>query len=190
MRRGKAFSLVELLIAFFVLLVGILAVLVLFPLGLKQSEKLPEPIFTPATKADEGHDENIGFEPFARTVGEEYAEKLRDISIELYNRAEGYARERGIILADTKFEFGLYDGKIILIDEALTPDSSRFWPLEDYEAGRDQASFDKQFVRNYLDEIGWDRTAPAPALPDDIASKTRERYLEALRRLEVPFDID
>jgi phosphoribosylaminoimidazole-succinocarboxamide synthase len=160
------------------------------PDGLLLSDKLPEPIFTPATKATEGHDENIGFEPFAKIVGEAHAQELRHLSIELYSRAEEYARARGIILADTKFEFGLLDDKIILIDEALTPDSSRFWGQEDYETGREQVSFDKQFVRNYLDEIGWDRTAPAPALPDDIARKTRERYLEALKRLEVPFDID
>lgn len=160
------------------------------PGGLSLSDKLPEPIFTPATKAAEGHDENIGFEPFARIVGEKYAEGLRRLSIELYSKAEEYARARGIILADTKFEFGLLDDQIILIDEALTPDSSRFWGQEDYEPGREQVSFDKQFVRNYLDEIGWDRTAPAPALPEEIAGKTRERYLEALKRLEVPFDIN
>jgi phosphoribosylaminoimidazole-succinocarboxamide synthase len=160
------------------------------PSGLKLSDKLPEPIFTPATKATEGHDENIGFEPFAAIVGEKYAEALRDLSLDLYTKAEEYARARGIILADTKFEFGLLDGQIILIDEALTPDSSRFWGQEDYEPGREQVSFDKQFVRNYLNDIGWDRTAPAPALPDEIAAKTKERYLEALKRLEVPFDID
>jgi phosphoribosylaminoimidazole-succinocarboxamide synthase len=160
------------------------------PEGLSRSEKLPEPIFTPATKASEGHDLNIGFEPFSKIVGESHAEALREKSIELYKSAEEYARARGLILADTKFEFGLRDGGIILIDEALTPDSSRFWALEDYRAGREQVSFDKQFVRNYLDEIGWDRNAPAPALPDEIVQKTRERYLEALKRLEVPFDID
>lgn len=160
------------------------------PDGLLQSEKLPEPIFTPATKAATGHDENIGFEPFAAIVGEATAAALRDKSIELYKRAEEYAGARGMILADTKFEFGLLEGKIILIDEALTPDSSRFWGLEDYEPGREQVSFDKQFVRNYLNDIGWDRNAPAPALPDEIIQKTRERYMEALTRLEVPFDID
>lgn len=160
------------------------------PKGLSRSEKLPEPIFTPATKAEEGHDENIGFEAFEGIVSEDHAESLRDKSIELYKAAESYARDRGLILADTKFEFGLLDGRIILIDEALTPDSSRFWAVEDYEPGREQVSFDKQFVRNYLDEIGWDRTAPAPALPEDIARKTKERYMEALKRLEVPFDFD
>jgi phosphoribosylaminoimidazole-succinocarboxamide synthase len=160
------------------------------PEGLSRSEKLPEPIFTPATKASEGHDLNIGFERFSRIVGEAHAEALRDKSIELYRSAEGYARARGLILADTKFEFGLRDGGIILIDEALTPDSSRFWALEDYRTGREQVSFDKQFVRDYLDEIGWDRNAPAPSLPEEIVRKTRERYLEALKRLEVPFDID
>jgi len=159
------------------------------PEGLRQADKLPEPIFTPATKAASGHDENVTFETFAGIVGEENAEELRRKSIELYRSAEEYARERGIVLADTKFEFGLLGDAIILIDEALTPDSSRFWALEEYEPGREQTSFDKQFVRDYLDSIGWDRNSPAPGLPDDIVRKTRERYLEALRRLEVPFDI-
>jgi phosphoribosylaminoimidazole-succinocarboxamide synthase len=160
------------------------------PAGLSQSDKLPEPIFTPATKASEGHDLNIGFDAFAEVVGRAYAEDLRARSLELYDSAEGYARARGMILADTKFEFGLRDGRIILIDEALTPDSSRYWALEDYRPGREQVSFDKQFVRDYLDDIGWDRNAPAPALPPDIVQKTRERYMESLKRLEVPFDKD
>jgi phosphoribosylaminoimidazole-succinocarboxamide synthase len=158
------------------------------PPGLTRSEKLPEPIFTPATKAVEGHDENVDFEVFTGIVGAEHAEGLREISIELYRRAHEYSMARGLVLADTKFEFGTIEGKVVLIDEALTPDSSRFWALEDYEPGAEQMSFDKQYVRDYLDGIGWDRTAPAPALPDEIAAKTRERYLEALRRLEVPFD--
>jgi phosphoribosylaminoimidazole-succinocarboxamide synthase len=160
------------------------------PKGLVQADRLPEPIFTPATKATEGHDENVDFAVFTGIVGAEHAERLRRVSIELYKHAHEYAKERGLILADTKFEFGLLDGKIILIDEALTPDSSRFWALEDYKPGNEQMSFDKQFVRDYLDGIGWDRTAPPPALPNDIVARTRDRYLEALRRLEVPFDID
>ncbi len=160
------------------------------PEGLSRSEKLPEPIFTPATKASEGHDLNIGFEPFSEVVGTAHAEALREKSVELYKSAEEYARARGLILADTKFEFGLRDGEIMLIDEALTPDSSRFWALEDYRPGREQVSFDKQFVRDYLDEIGWDRNAPAPALPEEVVRKTVERYMEALKRLEVPFDLD
>ncbi len=160
------------------------------PQGLSRSDKLPDPIFTPATKATEGHDENVGFEIFAGIVGTDHAETLRDKSIELYKAGEAYARAGGLILADTKFEFGTLDGEIILIDEALTPDSSRFWDVDDYRPGHEQASFDKQFVRNYLDEIGWDRTAPAPSLPEDIVNKTRDRYLEAVKRLEVPFDFD
>jgi phosphoribosylaminoimidazole-succinocarboxamide synthase len=163
---------------------------VALPHGLKQADRLPEPVFTPATKAAEGHDENIDFGKFIRVVGEDHADRLRGVSIELYKRAHEYAKARGLILADTKFEFGLLGGEIVLIDEALTPDSSRFWALEDYVPGAEQVSFDKQFVRDYLDGIGWDRTAPAPALPEDIVLKTRERYLEALRRLEVPFDFD
>lgn len=165
------------------------------PEGLQQCDQLPEPIFTPATKADEGHDENIGFDRACEQVadlgGKKLMEILRDRSIEIYSRASAYARERGIILADTKFEFGLPidgDGKVIdpdpiLIDEALTPDSSRFWPADSYEPGHAQPSFDKQFVREYLQSLvdsgSWDKTDPGPALPDDVVSGTLDRYKQA-----------
>jgi phosphoribosylaminoimidazole-succinocarboxamide synthase len=154
------------------------------PGGLRESAQLPEPIFTPATKAESGHDENIGEARMTEIVGAETTERLRATSLALYREAETYARARGIIIADTKFEFGLEaDGRIILIDEALTPDSSRFWPLDKYAPGRAQASFDKQFVRDYLETLEWDKRPPAPPLPAEVAAATTARYLEAYRLL-------
>jgi phosphoribosylaminoimidazole-succinocarboxamide synthase len=158
------------------------------PAGLKESEKLPEPIFTPATKEEGGkHDENISFEKMCSIVGKDLSEKLRDISIKIFNAASAIVEEKGLILADTKFEFGLIpiNGKkeIILIDECLTPDSSRFWETNQYKVGTSPVSFDKQFVRDYLDSIQWKRTPPAPPLPDTIVQKTREKYLEAFTRI-------
>jgi phosphoribosylaminoimidazole-succinocarboxamide synthase len=153
------------------------------PPGLQESSELPQPIFTPATKAETGHDENISFEAAAQIVGQGIATQARDTSLRLYTHARDYARQRGIIIADTKFEFGLFDGKLILIDEVLTPDSSRFWPAADYKPGRGQASFDKQFVRDYLETLSWNKTPPAPALPLDVASKTTEKYLEAFEKI-------
>ena len=154
------------------------------PEGMLESQQLPDAIFTPSTKADVGsHDENISFEQVRKLLGKDVAEKARDISIRLYKIAADYARERGVIIADTKFELGISDGELILIDEVLTPDSSRFWPAEDYSPGRSQPSFDKQFVRDYLESISWDKKPPGPELPADIAEKTRQRYLEALLRL-------
>ena len=154
------------------------------PEGLKEADRLPEPIFTPATKAAEGHDENIDEQRMAEIIGLEAATFLRDISLRLYTAASDYARTRGIIIADTKFEFGQRkDGQIILIDEALTPDSSRFWPAAQYQPGRSQPSFDKQFVRDYLETLDWNKTPPAPPLPPEIAHATTERYLEAYRLL-------
>jgi phosphoribosylaminoimidazole-succinocarboxamide synthase len=160
-----------------------------FPEGLQESARLPEAIFTPSTKAQTGHDENISFAEAAAMLGRDLAEKVRDTSLALYRFAAEHAMERGIIIADTKFEFGLVDdgsaddGELILIDEVLTPDSSRFWPADSYEPGRPQASFDKQFVRDYLESIRWNKEAPAPGLPDDVVEKTREKYQEALERL-------
>ena len=154
------------------------------PENLRESDQLPEPIFTPATKAEKGHDENISEARMSDLLGAETTANLRAISLAIYNAAETYARERGIIIADTKFEFGLDgDGQIILIDEVLTPDSSRFWPLDKYESGRAQASFDKQFVRDYLETLRWDKQPPAPPLPPEIAAATTARYLEAYRLL-------
>lgn len=153
------------------------------PEGLVESSELPAPIFTPATKAESGHDENISFERMKEIIDAGTAEKLRDLSINLYNKARAYARERGIIIADTKFEFGLIDGEITLVDEIFTPDSSRFWPADQYEPGRSQPSFDKQFVRDYLTESGWDREPPAPELPAAVVKKTREKYVQALKQL-------
>jgi phosphoribosylaminoimidazole-succinocarboxamide synthase len=154
------------------------------PAGLPESAKLAEPLFTPSTKAEEGHDENISEARMSELVGIEVAERLRDISLALYREAERYARSRGIIIADTKFEFGRdRDGRILLIDEALTPDSSRFWPAEAYEPGHAQPSFDKQFVRDYLETLRWDKRPPAPPLPPEVASATTARYLEAYRLL-------
>ena len=155
------------------------------PSGLVESDKLDEPIFTPATKAEEGeHDENITFEQAAGIIGRELAERVREISIALYSKARDMADQKGIIIADTKFEFGIdLDGTLILIDEALTPDSSRFWPKDEYEPGRGQKSFDKQFVRDYLSSLDWDKTPPAPDLPEDVIQKTSEKYREALELL-------
>lgn len=150
--------------------------------GLIESEKLDEPIFTPSTKAEQGeHDENISFEKCSEIVGDEVANKVKDLSIKIYSKARDYAESKGILIADTKFEFGLVDeNKIILIDEVLTPDSSRFWPKSLYEAGRGQQSYDKQFVRDYLTSVGWDKKPPAPELPDEISKKTTEKYVEVL----------
>jgi phosphoribosylaminoimidazole-succinocarboxamide synthase len=153
------------------------------PAGLTESAELPEPLFTPATKADTGHDENIPFAEAARVIGADLAAKARDASLALYKSARDYARARGIIIADTKFEFGLCGGQLILIDEVLTPDSSRFWPADQYRAGRSQPSFDKQFVRDYLETLPWGKTPPAPALPPEVVAKTQEKYLEAFERL-------
>ena len=153
------------------------------PDGLTESSQLPEPIFTPATKAETGHDENIPFERAAQIVGTDIAEQARTFSLQLYRAACAHAHERGLIIADTKFEFGVFDGKLILIDEVLTPDSSRFWPADEYEAGRGQPSFDKQFLRDYLETLDWGKTAPPPPLPDEIVRKTGEKYMEALVRL-------
>ena len=154
------------------------------PAGLRESEQLAEPIFTPATKAESGHDENISEQQMAGIVGEEVTSYLRDVSLRLYREASEYARDRRIIIADTKFEFGRDgQGQIILIDEVLTPDSSRFWPADSYAVGRGQASFDKQFVRDYLEGLDWNKQPPAPALPPEIAQATTERYLEAYELL-------
>jgi phosphoribosylaminoimidazole-succinocarboxamide synthase len=154
------------------------------PAGLPESAKLAEPLFTPSTKAEEGHDENISEARMSEIVGGEVLKRLRDASLALYREAERYARSRGIIIADTKFEFGRdRDGRIILVDEALTPDSSRFWPAEAYEPGHTQPSFDKQFVRDYLETLQWDKRPPAPPLPPEVASATTARYLEAYRLL-------
>jgi phosphoribosylaminoimidazole-succinocarboxamide synthase len=153
------------------------------PAGLRESDALPEPIFTPATKAQEGHDENITFDEVVEMVGGPLAEELRSRSIAIYQKGAKYALERGIILADTKFEFGLLDGKLILADEVLTPDSSRFWPADQYRPGGPQPSFDKQYVRDWLIRAGWDRNSPPPALPEEVVVKTQEKYLEAFHRL-------
>ena len=153
------------------------------PAGLKESAELPEPIFSPATKAESGHDENISFEEAVALVGADIAEEARAASMKIYLYAGDYARHRGIIMADTKFEFGMYDGKLVLIDELLTPDSSRFWPADEYRTGISPPSFDKQFVRNYLETLDWNKTPPAPRLPDDIVAKTQAKYFEAYERL-------
>ena len=149
------------------------------PAGLHESDKLPEPIFTPATKAQSGHDENISFAEAAKAVGEELAGRLRDLTLKIYSRASAYAETRGIILADTKFEFGFVDGALVLGDEVLTPDSSRFWPRATYSPGGAQPSYDKQFVRDYLESIPWDKRPPGPVLPADVVAKTGEKYKEA-----------
>ena len=153
------------------------------PTDLRESDRLPEPIFTPATKAEEGHDVNISYAQAAEIVGEAVASEVRARSLALYNAAAEYARTRGIIIADTKFEFGAKDGEIILIDEILTPDSSRFWPADSYEPGHGQPSYDKQFTRDYLETLDWDKTPPAPELPPDIVEKTAAKYREAYERL-------
>jgi phosphoribosylaminoimidazole-succinocarboxamide synthase len=153
------------------------------PAGLRESDKLPEPIFTPSTKATSGHDENISFDHAAYLVGRPLAEKVRDVSLEIYRRAVAYADPRGVILADTKFEFGLLNGQLIWIDEALTPDSSRFWPASQYSPGGPQPSFDKQFVRDYLERIRWPKTPPGPELPPEVVAATHAKYREAYRLL-------
>ena len=154
------------------------------PDGLKESEKLPEPIFTPSTKAQDGmHDENIDFESAVKILGKDIAEEVRRISLKLYDFGRNLAAEKGIIVADTKFEFGIVDNRLILIDEVLTPDSSRFWPMDEYRPGGPQKSFDKQFLRDYLLEIQWSKQPPPPKLPADLIKKTREKYIEALKRL-------
>jgi phosphoribosylaminoimidazole-succinocarboxamide synthase len=149
------------------------------PAGLKESDKLPEPIFTPATKAQTGHDENISFERTASLIGTELATRLRDLTLAIYSRAARYAETRGILIADTKFEFGFVGGELVLGDEVLTPDSSRFWPAEKYKPGGPQFSFDKQFVRDYLESIHWNKQPPAPPLPEDVAARTGEKYRQA-----------
>ena len=149
------------------------------PAGLRESDKLPQPIFTPAIKASSGHDENISFEHMVRLAGRELSEKLRDLSIRIYRAAADYAETRGIIIADTKFEFGRTAGGLVLADEVLTPDSSRFWPQDKYRPGGPQESFDKQYVRDYLESIQWNKQPPAPGLPAEVAAKTSEKYVEA-----------
>lgn len=154
------------------------------PAGLKQCDKLPQPIFTPATKAETGHDQNISFEQMKQQVDPHLAEQLRQVTLRIYREASDYALQRGVIIADTKFEFGqLSDGSVILIDEILTPDSSRFWPMDQYQPGRDQPSFDKQFVRDWLEKQDWNKTPPAPALPETVVQGTRQRYIEAYEKL-------
>ena len=154
------------------------------PKGLQQAQKLPEPIFTPATKAETGHDENISFEEVVKLIGKDKAEKVRDISIRLYKEASEFAAKKGIIIADTKFEFGLDEkGDIVLIDEVLTADSSRFWPADSYQVGMSPPSYDKQYVRDYLETLDWDKTPPAPKLPADVIARTSAKYREALEKL-------
>jgi phosphoribosylaminoimidazole-succinocarboxamide synthase len=156
---------------------------VALPPGLRESDRLPAPIFTPSTKATSGHDENISFDEVVARVGGERAEELRSVSLEIYRRAAAYAEPRGILLADTKFEFGLIGDQLIWIDEALTPDSSRFWPAQGYQPGRSQPSFDKQYVRDYLESIGWNKQPPGPPLPPEVVERTRAKYREAYRLL-------
>lgn len=153
------------------------------PAGLEESAKLPEVLFTPSTKADVGHDMNVEQGYVEDQLGRETAERIKKASIDIYRQASDYARAKGIIIADTKFEFGVYNGEIILIDEVLTPDSSRFWPVDQYAPGKPQPSFDKQFVRDYLEGLAWDKTPPAPALPQEVVAKTSKKYLESYRRL-------
>jgi phosphoribosylaminoimidazole-succinocarboxamide synthase len=153
------------------------------PTGLEQAQQLPQTLFTPSTKAESGHDENISFEECRRLLGEALAEKVRTLSIRIYEEGRAYAKERGIILADTKFEFGLFEGELIIIDECLTPDSSRFWPADQYQLGISPPSFDKQFVRDYLETLDWDKTPPAPSLPEEVVQRTSAKYLEAYERI-------
>jgi len=153
------------------------------PAGLRESDRLDEPIFTPATKAETGHDINISEREMANVIGEDVTRELKTLTLTLYSRASEFAASRGIIIADTKFEFGLKDGEVILVDEALTPDSSRFWPRESYEPGRGQQSFDKQYLRDYLETVTWDKQPPGPDLPETVISRTSEKYLEAYRLL-------
>lgn len=153
------------------------------PAGLKQAQKLPEPIFTPSTKASEGHDENVSFGELADRIGTELAQKLRDTSIALYNKASKYAESKGLILADTKFEFGIINSELVVADEMFTPDSSRYWDMNEYEPGRPQKSFDKQYLRDYLESVTWDKKPPAPELPEEVIRKTEGKYLEAYERI-------
>jgi phosphoribosylaminoimidazole-succinocarboxamide synthase len=153
------------------------------PAGLKLASQLPEPIFTPATKAEKGHDENIDMKRCAQILGDELANRVKTLSLEIYSRGRDHAAQKGIIVADTKFEFGIVDGDLLLIDECLTPDSSRFWPKDQYAVGQSPPSFDKQFVRDYLETLDWDKTPPAPRVPTDVIEKTSAKYLEAFRRL-------
>lgn len=153
------------------------------PTGLRDGDALPEPIFTPATKAQSGHDMNVSFQYVAKKLGVDLAGQLRDLTLELYSRAAKYALQRGIIVADTKFEFGFVNGRLVLADEVLTPDSSRYWPADTYRPGGPQYSFDKQYVRDYLETLNWDKRPPAPSLPPEVVSKTSEKYLEAFTRL-------
>jgi phosphoribosylaminoimidazole-succinocarboxamide synthase len=155
----------------------------LLPASLQESSELPEPIFTPSTKAETGHDENIPFAEAQKILGADLANQARDLSLKIYREARAYARQRGIIIADTKFEFGVFEGKLILIDEVLTPDSSRFWPADQYAPGKSQPSYDKQFVRDYLETLDWNKTPPGPMLPPDVVAKTTAKYLEAYERL-------
>lgn len=153
------------------------------PTGLKRGDKLPEPIFTPATKADTGHDLNVDFKYMAEHIGMDTASRVRDLTLQLYAEAADFALTKGIIIADTKFEFGFFDGELILVDEVFTPDSSRFWPLDEYKPGYAQKSFDKQYVRDYLEGIKWDKEPPVPDLPEDVVKRTRDKYIEAYTRL-------
>jgi phosphoribosylaminoimidazole-succinocarboxamide synthase len=153
------------------------------PPGLQLASQLPEPIFTPSTKADEGHDENIDMKECARILGDEMANRVKDLSLDIYSRGRDHAAQRGIIVADTKFEFGTVDGKLMLIDECLTPDSSRFWPADQYVVGQSPPSYDKQFVRDYLETLDWDKSPPAPKLPAEVIEKTTAKYLEAYEKL-------
>ncbi len=153
------------------------------PAGLKESDKLPQPVFTPSTKAETGHDVNITFSELEKLVGAKLATKLKEVSLEVYSKSTEYAEARGIIIADTKFEFGVYQGEVILIDELLTPDSSRFWSREEYAPGKSQPSFDKQYVRDYLESINWDKNPPAPELPPEVIAETSKKYLESYRKL-------
>jgi phosphoribosylaminoimidazole-succinocarboxamide synthase len=153
------------------------------PPGLRDSDRLPQPIFTPSTKAEAGHDENISEEQAAKIIGQENIQRLKELTLNLYSRGVEYASTRGIIICDTKFEFGTIDGEIAIVDEMLTPDSSRFWPADQYSPGKPQPSFDKQFVRDYLEKIGWNKQPPAPELPEDIVAATSAKYVEALRVL-------
>ena len=153
------------------------------PEGLKQADKLPEPIFTPSTKAHEGHDENVSYEVVVEQIGEELAKTIKEKSLALYKKASEYAESKGLILADTKFEFGILDGEVVIADEMFTPDSSRFWAMDDYEPGRAQKSFDKQFLREYLETLDWDKTPPAPTLPEYVIKNTEAKYIEAYEKL-------
>ncbi len=153
------------------------------PAGMKESDRLPQPIFTPSTKATTGHDENISFETMCSLIGTDLSQRLSDLTLEIYSRAAAYAESRGVIIADTKFEFGFVNGELVLGDEVLTPDSSRFWPVESYQPGGPQYSYDKQYVRDYLESIRWNKQPPAPPLPDEVAARTGEKYRQAYRAL-------